>query len=53
MQLDDKLFFKGFNKGSYQQHYIKYPNQKLKYQLGKLMDGFYSKSSNPHKTWLI
>jgi hypothetical protein len=35
LQLDVKLFFKGFNKGNYKQNYIKYLNQKLKHQLGK------------------
>ena len=35
LQMDDKLFFKGFNKGNYKQNYIKYLNQKLKHQLGK------------------
>jgi len=37
LQLDDKLFFNGFNTGSYKQNYIKYLNQKLKHQLGKQM----------------
>jgi len=35
LQLDDKLFFKGFNRGNYKHNYIKYLNQKLKHQLGK------------------